>query len=108
VLTDGGKPPVAGYSEDGQTIYIDSTCRLTLGQGEDVAKLQRSAKFGRAILFGSVGSWRNRRNLGASAFPFVGTTNSPVFGKNGWVNSKLTVLLMPPRDSDIRISPESP
>jgi hypothetical protein len=56
----------------------------TRGQGQDVAKLQRFAKFGRTILFVSVGSWRNGRGLGASAFPFVSKTNSPVlFRKNG-------------------------
>jgi hypothetical protein len=34
-----------------------------------VAKLQRSAEFGRPILFGFIESWRNGRGLGAAAFP---------------------------------------
>ena len=72
-----------------------------------MAKLQRFAEFGRAILFGSVGSWRNGLGLGASAFPSVSAASSQVLGKReSGVNPKLTILLMPPRDSDIRIAPE--
>jgi hypothetical protein len=59
---DRGTDPLTGDFVRPASIF--RWCQL------DVAKLQRSVKFGRAILFGRVGSWRNGRRLGGINISF--------------------------------------